>query len=71
MSIPDASDKILNMDGGGEDSVAYILLYRSVHLRRCRPTLRADEQACDSLSEPAFAESKELRVMDPAQIRVC
>lgn len=23
-------DKILNMDGGGEDSVAYILLYRSV-----------------------------------------
>jgi hypothetical protein len=21
-------DKILNMDGGGEDSVAYILLYR-------------------------------------------
>jgi len=24
------ADKILNMDGGGEDSVAYILLYRSV-----------------------------------------
>jgi len=29
-----SSDKVISMDGGGEDSVAYILLYRWVDLNR-------------------------------------